>query len=133
MGNKYGQGLSLTNLGLVTMREGDFARAAVLYREGLRLFLEIEEKIFAVRCLEEIAWLACLRGEFAQAACLLGAAEAQREFFVAALTPAARGEHDHFEFIARSGLDASAFAAAWAEGRALTLTQAVTRAMSLGG
>ncbi len=129
LGDKYGQALALNNLGLAAFREGDYGRATALYREGVALFWQAEERIFTIRCVEELAWVTCRQGNYGRAARLFGAAEAQREAFGASMPPAARAEHDRHVADARSQLDEAAFAAAWAEGRAMTFNQAADYAL----
>jgi non-specific serine/threonine protein kinase len=130
LGDQYGQALSLNNLGLAAFRVGDYGRATALYKEGVALFWQVEERIFTVRCVEELAWVTCRQGNYGRATRLFGAAEAQREAFGASMPPAARAEHDHHVADARAQLAEAAFAAAYAEGRAMTLKQAVDYALA---
>jgi hypothetical protein len=67
-----------------------------------------------------------------RAAHLFGAAEGLRAAMGAPLPPADRTEHDRSVAAVRSALGEEAFAAAWAEGRALTLEAAITLALEAG-
>jgi non-specific serine/threonine protein kinase len=129
IGDKYGYALSLNNLGLVALRQGDYGRAIALYKEGVALFWQVGEKVFATRCLEELAWVACVQGDYERATRLFGAAEAQRETFGGFILPAARTEHDRSVAAACAQLGEAAFAAAWAEGRAMSMEQAIAYAL----
>ena len=63
------------------------------------------------------------QGEPTWAARLWGRAEAQRETIRTPLPPLYRADYEHAIALARAGLDELSFAAAWAEGRAMTLEQ----------
>jgi DNA-binding NarL/FixJ family response regulator len=75
--------------------------------------------------LEGLAEVACARGKHERATRLFGAAKALRESIGAPLPPCERADYDHGVEIARAGLDERDFAASWAQGRAMTLKQAV--------
>jgi hypothetical protein len=100
-----------------------------LHQEGVALFWQQGEKVFATRCLEELAWVVSMQGDYGRATRLFGAAEAQRETFGAPMPPAARTEHDRKVAAARAQLSEEAFVAAYAEGRAMTMEQAVGYAL----
>jgi predicted ATPase/class 3 adenylate cyclase/DNA-binding CsgD family transcriptional regulator len=131
IGDEWGLAVALNNLGLVALREGNYGQAVKLYQEAIALFQQEGHKLFAIRCLEELAWVICLQGDYAQAMRLCGAAEAQREALGAALSPSACAEHDRHVATARTHLAESAFATAWAEGRAMTMEQAVELALAM--
>ena len=61
-----------------------------------------------------------------RAARLLGAAEALRETSGEVLAPGNRSVHERHVAIARAHMDEAAWKAALAEGRAMTLEQAIT-------
>ena len=65
-----------------------------------------------------------------RAARLLGAVEALREAIGAPLPPAQRGEIDRVTAAMRDALGEETFAAAWAEGGAMTPDQAVAHALA---
>ena len=80
-------------------------------------------------CLVGLAGVAGRQGQPERAARLLGAAEALGE---ALYEPPRSGSRIHFELYvaaARAQLDEATFEAAWAEGRAMTLEQAVAHAL----
>jgi hypothetical protein len=63
------------------------------------------------------------------AARYFGAAEALRESLGVAIWPVRRALYDHALETVRAALDAEAFDVVWAEGRAMTLEQAVEYAL----
>jgi molybdopterin-guanine dinucleotide biosynthesis protein len=60
----------------------------------------------------------------------VAAAEALRELMGRSLTPAQLAAHDRDVATARKRLDPESFAAAWAEGRTMTLEQAIAYALN---
>jgi hypothetical protein len=81
------------------------------------------------RSLEEFAGLAGRQGQWERAVRLLGAAEAVVQTLGRSLPVAMSEEYQRTVEGARSALGEAAFAAAWAEGRALTLDDAIVFAL----
>jgi predicted ATPase/DNA-binding CsgD family transcriptional regulator len=129
-GNSYGEGIVLTNLAKVARARGEYARAASLFAESLALRWEHEDKLGIAGCLRGLASVAAQVRQWERAARLFGAAEALREA-VGASEPRHHVRYDQTVARVRSGLGEAAFSAAWAAGRALSLADAVTEAMSL--
>jgi tetratricopeptide (TPR) repeat protein len=128
---------SLLDLGIVALDQGDNGRAGAYLAEGLILLRELGERWQAVLALEACAGLAAAQGHQRadaedagrRAARIFGAAEALREKLGAPLLPI---YHDHYQrgvAATRAHLDEATFAAAWAEGRAMTLEQAIAEAL----
>jgi non-specific serine/threonine protein kinase len=132
IGNMISGYVSLYNLALAAQGQGDHKRAAGLYVEGLRYAVEAGDKANTAYCLEGLAELADARGEVQRAVKLFGAAEALLEDAGGALYVQAqdRSLRDQAVYALRSRLDETAFAAAWAEGRAMTPDQAAEYALS---
>jgi non-specific serine/threonine protein kinase len=128
-GNTYGAGWALTNLAKVARVRGEYAGAASLFAEGLALLWEHGDQLGIAGCLRGLARVAALTGRHERAARLFGAEEALREAIGA---PAARHRVRHDEAVAsvRDDLGETAFAAAWAAGRALPPADAVAEAMA---
>ena len=112
---------------------GDYGRAAALYRESLALRRELNDPLETARSLEDLAVLAARQGQAERTARLLGANEAQCEAIGAAPPVAVRTEYEWTLATARSALGEERFAAVWAEGRALSLDQAVAYALAAEG
>ena len=73
--------------------------------------------------------MAGVQGQQVRAARLLGAVEALLEATNDHVDPADRAEYDRDVAAARAQLDEATFAAAWAEGRAMTMEQAMAYAL----
>ncbi len=127
--NRQHVAMALTNLGLVTSGQSDYALARSFYAEGLAIRRELGDKRGIAYSLEGFAGLTIAQGQPEQAARLLGAADTLREAIGVPLPPADRAEYERTIAAARSRLGEAAFAAAWAEGRVMTLEQAVGEAL----
>src|SRR5436853_427788 len=77
--------------------------------------------------------LAAAEHQPARAARLMGAAEALHEALHIPVPYCSRADHDRAVAAARAALGEEAFAAAWAEGRAMTLEQAIAFALQETG
>ncbi len=129
LGYKYTISVSLTGLGKIAQLEGAYERAQALQRESLSLRRESGDKFRIADSLAAIASLAAARGNPMRVAKLLGAIE---ELFVtmgARMPPVARVEYGKNAATARAQLGEATFNAAWAEGRAMTLEQAIEYAL----
>ncbi len=73
--------------------------------------------------------MSCALGHWEGAARLSGAAEALREALGTPVPPVNRAEYERNVRAMRAQIDEKAFAAAWAEGRAMTLQQATAYAL----
>jgi non-specific serine/threonine protein kinase len=119
----------LISLGDVVRHQGDHDRAVTLFEESLTLHRDLGHKHGIADGLERLAGAACGQGQWERAARLFGAAEALREAIDVPRPPADRPDLERSLVALRAGLDERALAAAWAEGRALTLEQAVAVAL----
>jgi len=117
-------------LGNVALHQGDHERAGTLYRESLVPIREMGDKSSLARCLEGLAGVACAQGHYEQAARILGAAEALRETTGVQRAPLWQADYDQCMGSTRAVLGEPAFAAAWAEGRAMTPEQAIEYALA---
>ena len=128
LGNAGAAGFCLGHLGLVAADQGDYARAKRLLAESLAICRRIGIKLGMAMGLVGLGALAARQGQPARAARLIAAAVGLREAIGAPLTPVERARHG----LVRGQLDGAAWAAAWAEGRALPLEQAVDYALEEG-
>jgi non-specific serine/threonine protein kinase len=119
---------SLGSLGFVLLGQGEYGEAKALLAESLSLRRELGDQVGMVQCLAGLAGIANSVGQPERAARLFGAAEALRAASGARLSPADRVDYDHNLAAARGQLGESAFAAAWDEGRAMTLEEAIAEA-----
>jgi tetratricopeptide (TPR) repeat protein len=132
---------SLCGLGTVACRQGAFDRAEALQRESLALRRDLTDRWGISECLEGLAAAACGQGEqrrdqsegvghFTQAARLLGAAAALRASGGFPRSLLEREDVERATASVRAALGDAAFAAAWAEGQAMTLEQAIVEALN---
>jgi predicted ATPase len=131
MGDKRCSGISLHNLGKASESRGDYESARARYEESLSLHREVGERRGIAECLEGFARVAIAQGQPERAARLFGAAAALREAIGAPLPPIDRFRYERLVAAARAGLTEDAFAAAWIQGRSLSLEEAIAEA--LGG
>jgi tetratricopeptide (TPR) repeat protein len=129
LGDKRNIAYVLGNLGGLAYRQGDYERAAVLHTEALVLFRELGDKGDIANSLMLLAKVAQRQGSYERAAHLFGAAEALREVVGVPVESYERAEYESSLTAARAELGEAAFAAAWAEGRALALEQAISHAL----
>lgn len=140
-GPRWSVAWTLHRLGLVAQRQGNAARAAELYREAVALAWELGEPHGIAIGLAGLARIAielddqqAPAGQDAtsgtvRAARLLGAVAHIHESRALGIARALRIEIDRTIIDARTRLDEASFDAAWAEGRAMTLEQAITYAL----
>jgi predicted ATPase/DNA-binding SARP family transcriptional activator len=128
-GDKSTMIYALYGLGQVALRQGDYERATALNQESLVICHELGDKRGVAKGLESLASVAGERGQSGRAARLLGAAAALRDTVGYLVSPGRRAGYDRMVGAARARLSADAFAAAWAEGRALSFEQAIAMAL----
>jgi predicted ATPase/DNA-binding SARP family transcriptional activator len=120
---------SFLHLGQVAHRQGNDEAAHSQYEQALLLYREVKSQPGIAKSLLRLASLATMRGRARRAAGLFGAAEALREALGAPLPPAEQGDYERDLAAVHAALGVEAFTSAWAEGRALTLEQAVRVAL----
>ncbi len=120
---------ALNNLGWVALLRGDSERARALYAESMQAQREIGAKLTAPENLLGLACVAAARREAERAARLFGASEALPEAMGAPLEPGERAPQEPYLAAARSKLDEPSWQEAWAEGRAITLEEAISYAL----
>jgi predicted ATPase/DNA-binding CsgD family transcriptional regulator len=124
-GYREGVAWSLNELGLVEQRRGDDERGTALLEESLDLHRDLGDRWRAASVLEGLSGSARKRGQTERAARLLGAADALREAIGTPVPPCERADHDRNVSALRATIGEKAFEKARAEGRALTLEQAL--------
>jgi tetratricopeptide (TPR) repeat protein len=121
---------ALIHLGYVRHLQGDDNAASEMLREALTLQQQQQLKRLLTESLERCAWIAADTHQPQRAARLFGAAEVARERIGAPLPPGDKPMYDRHLARARADLDELAFDAAWVEGRAMTLDEAVEFALA---
>ncbi len=122
----------LRMLGTDALRGGHYGQATTYFTESLTLCQEAGNRWTIEECLEGLAGVAAGHGHHERAARLLGAAEVLRKALGRDRSTFEQAAHDQRMASSRAGLGDAAFAAAWAEGRAMTLEQAVEYALASG-
>jgi ATP/maltotriose-dependent transcriptional regulator MalT len=128
IGNLWGLGRRLTRLGQVAQAQEDLERAMALIREGLAACRGAGDNWGITQALVGLAGIAAKRGEPARAARLLGSVETRRNTIGAVLWHIDRLEYERNLAAAHAALTEEQFAAAWAQGQALSLEDAITYA-----
>ena len=131
LGGKRGIAYMLRLTGHAVRLQGDMGRATGLYRESLALFRETGDKWTATECVEGLALIAAAQEKHERAARLFGVAEAARETFGITTPRQEAGDQELFWAAIRKRPEGTAFAAAWTEGRAMTLEQAIEYALGI--
>ena len=103
-----------------------------LLAESLATRRELADKAGIVGCLEGMAAVALAKRRPERAARLFGTSAMLRETIDAPLSPAERLAYERDLVMGRAQLDEGTFAAAWAEGRTMTLEQAVAYGLEEG-
>jgi non-specific serine/threonine protein kinase len=121
------------SLGHVARLQGDYARAWALFRESLARWraLGISQWGWIAECLDGIATLCAAQQQFVEAVRLAGAADALRNLIGMPASARSRSAFASDLTAVRTQLDEAAFAAAWAEGHALSSEQAIEYALAL--
>jgi non-specific serine/threonine protein kinase len=132
LGDTRNVALCLPSLGILTLIFRDFEEAERLFEEGLALERRIKYKTVIFFHLMGLAAVATHRDHLRRAAKLYGASEALREATGLSPKPLTNGRYDYEGYLAtvRAGLDEPDFDAAWSEGRAMSLEQAIEYALS---
>jgi tetratricopeptide (TPR) repeat protein len=126
---KGGLGWALHNQGYLAQHRGDYAQARAFHAESLGLFREMGQTWGIAACLAGLAGVYGGQGALEQAAQLFGAALALHEAVHEGPYPAQRREIERNMAAAGARLNAATWDAAWAEGRAMTLEQAIAYAL----
>jgi non-specific serine/threonine protein kinase len=133
VGDLTGMAIALRVIGWLAAQQGDDRRARVLLAESLGLFHKVGTKFGATPALREFARIVAVQGqqraELERATRLFGAAEVLEDSMPGAWANPFPTAHQHTIAMLRTQLGEATFAAAWAEGRAMTFGQAVTEAL----
>jgi predicted ATPase/class 3 adenylate cyclase/Tfp pilus assembly protein PilF len=130
LGDRSGMAASLNNLGRVVGEQGDYSAARQFHEECLTILFELGDRGGIAESLESLALLGVAQAQMEQVARLLGAAEALRKAIGAPRPTFERTEVDGASAATRTALGEAAFAAAWEEGRRMSLEEAVEYALS---
>ena len=121
---------AMVNLGQMKRCAGETLQAKALLTEGLMLYDKFQNQAGIAYGLLGFASLA-VREDPLRTCRLLGAASEQYRAGGVEIDATDRRDFDEAERIARAALDAEAWAAAWAEGQAMSTDEAVAYALSI--
>ena len=130
-GNRYGVAASLGSLAKIARDEGDFAKAKKLALESLQIRRDLGDTQGIANCLEIVGEVTRRQGDGTRAVRFFAFSARLREVLQAPLPPAERLRYEQSLAQVRAEMGESAFQAAWAAGRAMTLEQAA-RAVAEG-
>jgi predicted ATPase/DNA-binding CsgD family transcriptional regulator len=125
MGHRHGTAESLAVLGKVLAAEGDFTAARRQYEESLAISDELGEQRVIAACLVGLGEVVAAQHKLTWATQLWGAADALRDALGVSILPIELADYERSLSAARVHLGERAFAAAWAQGRAMTPQQAL--------
>jgi hypothetical protein len=131
LGNRFAFALALNWYSRdVAVPRHRYDEAVELFNESLLLSREVRSRWQSEQSLEGLAQVASARGQYAHAARLFGAAEAQRKIVGQRYELAHQTSHDKWIALARVGLGDTIFAQVWGEDRATALDKAVEYALA---
>jgi hypothetical protein len=119
----------LINLGLTAQYEGDAERARSLFRQSLTLALKIGHLVVKVDALAYLAGATGALGYLKRAARLFGAAEALYDTYGFSLQSGDLPEWERSRASVYEQLDEATFNALCAEGKAMSLEEAIAYSM----
>jgi predicted ATPase/DNA-binding SARP family transcriptional activator len=119
----------MLNLAWVSLHRGDTRRAKALFEESWNRSSESGDKGTMTECLTGFAGVVVMVGKPEQAARLIGAAESLLRRIGWTMSAVDQKDYDHYVAVVRGQLDEAAFERARAEGRGMTLEQALEFAL----
>ncbi len=129
MGNEMNTAYPLATLGRAMLGCGDAAQAEKYLRASLALLSKSEDKPSTLDVLTRLGFAAVAQNHYAHGARLLSAQATLRAAIGHPLQPADFSENAQSIDLARAQLGETAFGAAWKEGRAMALEQAIAYAL----
>ena len=129
LGHQDAIGQVLYKLGWAALDEAEYQHARSHFEQALVHYRALENTVGSVYSLAGVATVAGAQGQPARAARLFGAAEALLETHSGEAQLLTDADRQHGVQASRAQLEEPAWKAAWTEGRALTLEQAIAYAM----
>ena len=129
VGNKNMKAYPLRRLGYLSLQRQEHENARELFKESLLLNHELRHQVGTLGSVVAFGALANAGKNFPRSARLLGAVEANLETLAVHLLPSDRREYSCNVAILPDQLDQQALTDTWAEGRSMSLEQAVDFAL----
>ena len=130
LGDQRSEAHIAQELGAVAIHLGDVGRATTLLAESLSSFRKWADSLGIARCLMGFADLRQVHGHMEVASRVLSFVESWLQSNQIQLVHFDHSNYERSVTAARAQLDEATFAKAWAEGRALTMKQAIELALS---
>jgi non-specific serine/threonine protein kinase len=129
----YEEGIAILRalLGIIELREGNLVEAHVLFRQNLETMHELTGGALSNITLATFAGLAAVQGQYVRAVRLAGAIARLSEVIHLPPVPAIGSLLIEQLARAREALGEAAYAAAWAEGRAMSVEESVAEALAI--
>ena len=124
-GDKHRINMIQSELAHIEREQGQYRQAISMYRETILEWQRLGHRAAIAHQLECFAFIAKAQEQPERAAKLFGAAEALREKINIAMMPQERIEYEREVTDLRAGMDESVFNSAWAQGRAMTMEEAI--------
>ncbi len=132
LGDLRGVGHSTSGLGITARLAGQYKQAERLLQEALSLFRDLGDMFGIVNVLLELGRVAARRGDTERTTRLFGAAQSLREVGGAPVLPYDLPYYTR-HYSVEDELRATGLNSVWAEGRAMTLQQAIDYALGEAG
>ena len=128
-GDKHRINMIQSELAHIERETGQYQQAIPMYRETILEWQRLGHRAAIAHQLECFAFIAKAQEQPERAAKLFGTAEALREKINIAMTPQERTEYYREIADLRANMDEKSFVSLWAEGRAMTMEQAIEFAL----
>ena len=129
LGDKHRINMVESELAHIEREQGHYQTAIPIYRETILEWQRLGHRAAIAHQLECFAFIAKAQEQVEHALRLFGAAEALREKISIAMTPPERVEYDREVADLKANMDEKEFASLWAEGRSMTMDQAIQFAL----
>jgi predicted ATPase/class 3 adenylate cyclase/DNA-binding CsgD family transcriptional regulator len=126
LGDRMGIAYALSSLGGLGLLQGNYVAAHTMYEESLAIAIPSGDKWFTAVCLEGFGRVVAAQEHPAWGVRLWSVAHSLREAIGTPMSPIERAVQEHSIAAARIHLGEEMFEATWAEGRTMTLEQALT-------
>lgn len=131
LGDRHRVNMVKSELAHLDRHEGELERAGAAYRETILEWKRLGHRAAIAHQLECFAHIAQAQGDGGRAARLYGAAEALRAKIVIPMTPKEKRDYDLRVADLLAGADEKGIASAWAEGREMSMDQAIAYALQI--
>ena len=119
-----------SDLAHILRQEGNYPEAISSYRETINEWQRMGHRAAVAHQMECLAFMAKSQEQVEKATKLLGAAEALRQKIGIAMAPYEREEYEREVADLKANMDGKEFASLWAEGRSLSMEQAIQFALA---